>query len=590
VTVNLLRNATDGNGLLVRRVVDTFTAAASPAGAWSGSFTKHAPSGAHEQIEVNASGGTGAPPLVTVGSAPFLPAATAGTAHIVDVNFGSALDGNISIASDGSTLHIGGGSAPWSVSVDGTVTGPQASDDFPFAANHLTKANAVLASGTFTDASTTVTFSDWAPLLTPVAGDDSPAPPPAQVTMPEPECTFYLVTSEIVCRHLTPGSYTVTQVRGGSNVASQPLTVPARTPTPAREFLPSEGSAALSGVAAGDQLKLTSGAHVLSTLSVNPMTIQRNSPFGDINNGANATLTGSCVAGVFFNVGRSDLCVDGTIPATSDAVFSNTSLGSVNAVGRVIGQLDDTSAGSTEVDMPSVAYQTPLSQEGIRTPFAAFALARYNEPAAIVAADNARAGIGQDPRVTSTASVAPVQLSFAPFGSSAFVSIGNANQAGGVVIGTLAPGPYVDRFALFDSRGDSNTFESSFVAQANPPSPNPPSGPAATKCTAKSSGGLKAIATAAKKGKAKGKKKKKKPNNTTDITLTLSCSGAANGRIAVWLQRGSGIVADASGVVRGGVARITIKGKFPRGTYRLFEVIDVNGQATESTQILTLTK
>jgi hypothetical protein len=111
----------------------------------------------------------------------------------------------------------------------------------------------------------------------------------------------------------------------------------------------------------------------------------------------------------------------------------------------------------------------------------------------------------------------------------------------------------------------------------------------ATKCTGTSSGGLKATVAAAKKGKGKGKKKKK-PKKSTDITLTLSCSGAANGRIAVWLQRGSGIVGEGSGVVRNGVARVTMKGKFPRGTYRLFEVIDADGQATESTQILTLTK
>jgi hypothetical protein len=47
-------------------------------------------------------------------------------------------------------------------------------------------------------------------------------------------------------------------------------------------------------------------------------------------------------------------------------------------------------------------------------------------------------------------------------------------------------------------------------------------------------------------------------------------------------------VASGGGVVRGGVAKIALSGKFSRGTYLLFEVIDAGGLSTEATHTLTL--
>jgi hypothetical protein len=248
-----------------------------------------------------------------------------------------------------------------------------------------------------------------------------------------------------------------------------------------------------------------------------------------------------------------------------------------------VGQLDDTSAGSTEIDMPGLAIRTPISSESIFTPFSAFAFVRYNDPGALAAAANNAPANGPTPVVPALLSNAPVAFSFAPLGSASFTALGNANQPGGALIPALAKGAYVDRFTLTDSRGDVNAFESSFVAQENAPT-----GPAATKCSAKSSGGLKAsIAAGKSKGKSKGKKKRKP--KSSQITVTLSCSAAAaGGHVAVWLQRGSSLVANGRGAVTRRVARITMKGKFPRGTYRVTEVLEAGGQATESTEILTL--
>jgi hypothetical protein len=318
---------------------------------------------------------------------------------------------------------------------------------------------------------------------------------------------------------------------------------------------------------------------VLTTLTVNPFTINHSRPFGDLNNGANGIATGTCTPQELFN-STNDLCgVNGMISAPNnlgDATLSLFQGGTL--VGDVLGQLDDTSGGATELDMPEVSYRSPISGESVHTPSIAVAFARYNDPASLVAAENARPAFGDTPTVASIPSAAPVYLSIAPLGSSAFTVLGNANQAGGVAIPALAPGIYIDRFTVIDARGDANSTESSFVALAGPPP-----APTAT-CKAKSSGGLKA--TIAAKGKGKRKHKPKKP---TAITVTVTCSSADSAaRVAVWLERGSAVVADGSGLVKHGAARITLSGKFSRGKYSLVELIDSGGVASETTRTLTL--
>jgi hypothetical protein len=65
------------------------------------------------------------------------------------------------------------------------------------------------------------------------------------------------------------------------------------------------------------------------------------------------------------------------------------------------------------------------------------------------------------------------------------------------------------------------------------------------------------------------------------------CSSSASGaRLAIWVERGSKVVADGSGGVKRGVAKIKLAGTLKRGTYRLVEVIDVAGQAGTATHTL----
>jgi hypothetical protein len=122
-----------------------------------------------------------------------------------------------------------------------------------------------------------------------------------------------------------------------------------------------------------------------------------------------------------------------------------------------------------------------------------------------------------------------------------------------------------------------NSFDNTFdVLPALNVAPTPP------RCRATASHkGFKATIS------AKHKRKPKKKKKLSSVTLTVSCSSSASGaRLAIWVERGSKVVADGSGVVKRGVAKIKLAGTLKRGTYRLVEVIDVAGQAGTATHTL----
>jgi hypothetical protein len=316
-------------------------------------------------------------------------------------------------------------------------------------------------------------------------------------------------------------------------------------------------------VAAGDQFRLTAGSHVLTTLTVNPFTINRLDAYAQVSDPP-VTVSGSCTPQMFFNVGFG-FCQGGAIPQPSFLGEANVSLsagGSVIVGGSEdVGQLDDTSPGGTEIDMPSTAFHIPADQLSVRTPFVVLALARYNEPRALVANSNNRPVNGPTPTRASTTSNAPINVSIAPLGSSSFRSLGNANRAGGIVVSTLAPGIYVERLTLTDSQGDVNAFDDVFAVE-----PGPPAGPSVATCKTR---------TSARHGKI--------------TAVRLTCASPNSGaRVVVWLQRGSTVLADGVGTVRHGVAKITLTGSFRRGAYRLVELIAVGGAASESTHALKL--
>jgi hypothetical protein len=599
VTVDLLRNTLDANGQPVRTQVDTFTASVGSGGAWSGTFAGHAPSTALDQVQVDYTGG-GA--NVTVGGGAFLPIASGSTAHDVTDPFDSE-DGSFGLASDGKTLRCftGSCSGGFTAAVDGTAAPAPVAGAVTFS-TAVTATNAVTVTVPTTLGGTTVNLTDSAAMLTPLP---SGVTGPVNSTRFEPACTAYVVTTELVCRNLDPGSYTLTQARGTSTVQTQTLKVPAQAAN--TSLIPSYGSASFGGFNAFDQVALSTGAHVLTTLTIDPVKYAFTAPIGDFLNGASSTVTGSCTAGLFFtdhlqsaSAGNSaDVCGPGAaIPPVNQLAELGTSLGDGGVqplvTDTLIGERDDTSAGSTQVDMPQVVFSTPSHGEAIHTPFKVLAIAEYNDPGAMVTQADTAAGPYPAPILTGTISSAPVTFAYAPVPGTAFTPLGNVAVSGGVSLPvTLAPGLYDGEFTVTDARGDTRTAEQTFMYQGNATGPagTAPAGPAAPSCSATSTGGLKAkIATAdshvarAHAAKAKAKPKPK------PIKLTLTCkSSVAGARVALWLQRGSSVVADASGVVSRGAAKIALaSAAIRKGTYQLIEVIDAKGLATEASHVLTL--
>lgn len=589
VTVDLLRNTTDNTGKVIRQQVDSFTATIG-AGSWTGSFTTHAFSTGEDQVEVNYTG-SGSLLQDTIGAGNFLSTASSPVAD--EVNFpADSIDGDFAVASNGTSMFCSS-SCPFTATVNGgaVLNGSSGSVTFSPA---VTNADAILITETRTQGAgpTTVNLSDSAPALSPTPIGATGA---QFTTMPQASCAAFLVSSEVVCQHITPGSYTLTQVRGASTVATQTLTVPAQTAT--ESFVPDLGSASFAGLQGGDQLRLAIGTHVLTTLTVRPFTIASVSVVGDLLNGSNTTLTGVCSPGEFFNDSLDDVCsTSGAIPSPSEGNLATEDLSltgsnAYNPIDQTLAQLDDTSSGETQIDEPSVPISSPLYGESIHTPFQVYGIARSDDPAALAAAvDAGGASIGQSPVFPSSPSAVPVVFSYTPLGSTTFTTLGNVNVAGGLPLPSLTSGAiYEDRFTTADARGDAVISDGTFFYQGNATGPAgvSPQGPPAPSCKASASRGLKATlhsvrATAAKAKKAK--KSKKKP-----AQLTVSCtSSTAGARVALWLQRGNTVVADGSGVVKSGKVKITLAGTVKKGNYSLVEVIDAKGLATEATHLVTI--
>jgi len=415
--------------------------------------------------------------------------------------------------------------------------------------------------------------------------------------MGQAQCAAFLVTNEVVCRNLTPGAYALSQVRGGTTIATQTVTVPTQPSTPATSnFVPSLGSASFAGLQGGDQLTLASGAHVLTTLTVRPFTVASVSPLGDPLNGSNTTVTGTCSPSEYFNNGNDVLCSPaGSIPSPN-GLNSNLSLFVDPPVNETLGQLDDTSNGYTQIDMPRVSFQTPSdSPQAIQTPFNVIAFAAYDDPAALAARFDTVLP-SPTPVFPSTPSALPVLFQYAPLGSSNFTTLGNVNVAGGLPLPTLTPGVYEFRFIMTDARGDSYfADDSTFTYQGNATGPAgvSPTGPPAPSCKASGiSGQAKAKAKKKKKksvmATAAAKKKKKAKKKTPAVTINCT-SKTAGALVAVWLQRGTNVVANGSGVVKKGKVKIVLSSSaIKKGTYQLIDTIESGGQSTEATNTLTL--
>jgi hypothetical protein len=410
-----------------------------------------------------------------------------------------------------------------------------------------------------------------------------------------PSCTAILVFSEVTCFNLVPGTgYTVSN---GS--ASGSFTVPAATafahqnpgtpigftPTPMDYpssdyqalFVPSEGGAVLSGLAAGQTVTLSQSGRTLATIKVAALKFTSIRPLGDLLNGANGTTAGTCSPNLLVDFNSLDFCGSGgTIP-------SPNGLGDVSGLteGNPIG------TGETQVFLPGFEND-PLGQTSIFTPFNMTAMLRYNDPitgsGGINDDNTANPDNGPTPVLPSTMSTDPVVFSYATLNpqtgaTGAWVTLGNINVVGGLTLSPALPvGWYADQYTTTDTNGDSRTTQGEFYNQG---STTVLISPAA--CTAKVKGGGLKKATI-----AKAKKKKKKVSKT--VTVTFSCTGTSGSHVALWIQRGSTVVADGSGTLKGGKAKILASATsgLKKGTYKLIEVTNSNGHSVEADHTLTL--
>jgi hypothetical protein len=592
VTVSLLGNTLGADNRVVRQQLAQFGPVTPDptTHAWSGTFPSHAFATNRQEVEIVYTGASGLneAPQVTIGNGLFLPTAstpaTSTAAGNEEFILSPKLDGGLSIGSDGKVLFF---DAPvvsdetftkLSAQVDGGAVQNTAApgEDFLTFTTPVTNANSVLATAQFTrtfgaSGSTIVNLTGPAGLLSVQTSQEAAQTPPTVDSSHRglPVCAAFLVTSEVVCSNLTPGSFPVSF---GSFTGT--LNVPSPTWfTDRQNQIPSVAAISVPGLGGGGLFKVMSGTHTLTSLTVQKqLTLQVSSPFGDLLNGSNTTFSGTCVPGIFLNDGT-DLCTPGgAFPSPNDFGFDDP------------GQFDETSNGDTEVDLPFTAARAPTNRESIHTPFQVYDMLRYTDHVAQAQADDTRTFVGPSPVVPSSPSPAKAIFSYAPLGSTSFTTVGDANQAGGVTLPTLTPGPYVGRFSTQDARGDSSTFDFLFFDQGNATGPagQSPQGPPAPVCSAKVSGALKARATIAARRKPRSKA----------VKLTFTCRSSSNrARVALWLERGNSIIADSSGVVSRGSARIVITGTtstIKKGTYRLVELIDLNGLATEATRTLSL--
>jgi hypothetical protein len=598
VVVNLLRNNVNASGATVRNQVDTISGAVGTTGLWGVSFPTHAFSTTNDQVEVNYVGGTPAANPITIGSGHFLPSATAvnsagvQTASTVFLDW-SNIDSALFISQDGKTLTCLDGSVcggGFTASVNGgaaQTSGGGSSLTFSTPVKSSDSVAITLTRGDGFGTSVTATFK--APQLSvpdPArTGAYGIVPTTSFVITGLPSCAAYLVLNEVVCSDLTPGAYTVTD---GSN--TQTATVPAAVATGNTTgsgfeslFVPSELGVTISGLAAGQTVTVTpSGSTTpVTTLTVRTLTIGSTTPLGDLLNGANTTVAGSCSAGLFFNDTGPDLCgATGAIPSPNNLAFA----------GNPYSEQDETSNGSTNVLIPSIpgASFAPHGGDSIMTPYSVVAFPRYTDPLAQEAADNqVRPSVGATPVVPSTGSVDPVTFSFAPVGTTTFTSLGNVNTPAGLTLpATLAKGPYDGRFTTQDAAGDFSSFDVQFYVQG----PSSAPAPAAPTCTSAAKSTkvqfVRNVASAAKKHK-KHKKKKHHKKKSKTATAAISCSSTSPGtRVLLTVSKGTTVVATGTGTIASTSTTIKIKG-LKKGSYGLTEIYYyANGQSSEATHTL----
>lgn len=579
VTVDLLRTTQAADGTVVRNQVDTFTATVGAGGVWSGAFPFHSFSGANDQIEVNYSpvpSPTVSPQQLTIGGGHFLPTADVknGTNQRVAESVSApanSLDSEFSISYDGTTMTCGAACTSFTASVNGggalPSTGATPVVTFVPAVTAGEPIEVTVPIATDPDGTTQINLSAPGPQLSleraplPIAPPLTPAA--TQQITGLASCQAYLVINEAVCRNLTPGSYTLTD---GASVF--PVTVPPVVVKPPQDgvnvqtlFVPRQAGAVVPGLAGGQTLTLSQNGFALTTLKVAPLKLSSSEPLGDLLNGANATTTGNCGAGLFLveSGTNPDLCTSGgALPSPNNLTGVTTSLS----------ENDETSLGTTTVMLPQFTLQQPADGTALFTPFVVTAQLRYTDPLAQAAqADTPAPAVGARPVIASTASNDKAVFSYAKLGSTKFTTLGNANVAGGVQLPpTLPIGVYDGRWTVSDPAGNSYSYDITFYNEGS------------------TSGNLAAPKCSAKAKLPRGKKGKSSVGK-----VTFRCTTSTGARVALWIQRGTTVVADGSGAARHGKVTIVLSGTgIKKGTYQLIEVVDLSGRSSESNKTLKL--
>jgi len=593
-TVDLLRNTLDPSGKVVRNQVDSFMASVTAGSSWSGAFVSHEPSGLGDQVEVNYTPTPNetdpmieSPQQLTIGSGHFLPSADQRDANGVisaeSVQIDPGVAGTVSISPDGSTITCNDCSDGFQASVAGGPPQQSSGDALMFSTPVTASQPVQVTAEDLSAENTQVNLSFPAPQLSlaekPLATAPSGTTAGAYQIRGLPWCDAYLAIDEVACHNLTPGSYTLTD---GSQ--SRQITVPPAVVMPAQDndvlqslFVPQEAGAAMPNLAGGQTVTLSQGSRVLSSLTVDSLKLGSSLPLGDLLNGANATTTGSCSPGRFIQDGTTDplnpeaynpdLCtLAGGLPTVNNLTDLATSLT----------ENDETSPGSTTVMLPQFALQQPAAGAAVFTPFTVTAQLRYTDPLKRIMQDNTQTPfLGAPAVVASTRSSDTAAFAYAPLGSSKFRTLGNANRPGGVQLPASLPiGAYDGRWTVSDQVGDSYQRDIVFYNQGAR------SGNlAAPKCTVKVKGaGLRHASIA-----------RARAATSAATTATFHCIATARAGVALWLQRGSTVIADGSGIAKHGKVTIRMAAtNIRKGTYQLIEMITLNGQTSQTSHILKL--
>jgi hypothetical protein len=450
-------------------------------------------------------------------------------------NYNGFLGNQTTISSDGSTVSVpsnGPDCSSESVIVDGTPHGTvsNGNDECQLTGQLLTDNNHVQEADTSTWSAGDGSIS----LLTDVADVGLKGVGYSEASgFGPPTCTADLVSKEVTCYDLGPGTFSI----GGTPLATS-------LDSSHGGFTSYEGSVVVSTLASGQALALTEQGigRTLSTLHVGTYVAHVD---------ATGEVTGTCQANqeVFdFYYGDLGTCSSGgAIPVST-------------LFGGQLSEFDDASGGSTLLNLVSLTDLVPTYDGSV--PSAGF----------ISYAD--LVGSLGDP----LAELSSVNLTLTPHGGGAAVFNHNmtltsdaSSEYADVTVTTIPSGRYFADWTATDTHGDTTVFEQLFAAQpgggtgpAGPSGPQGPSGPAGPSGPQGSSGpagppgprGKSSICTVSGK----------KPHQKIKCKVV---STAARHSVSVQVTRGHRIYAAGTAIAKGRVTHLVLQRlrPIPHGRY-----------------------